>query len=685
MCRLLVMFALLWSAAAALPASAQEAGAPRACSPSGVICASVGFDNDGRASYQVTRGGEAVIAPSRLGFMLADAPKLERGLRVVSASTRDVNETWEQPWGERRFVVNAYRELSVELAESGALQRRFTVVFRLYDDGLGLRYVVPDQDNLQTAQIVQELTEFAIARPGEAWWIPAMEWNREEYLYNRTAIDAVGLAQTPITMRLDSGVHVSLHEAALIDYAGMNLSRAEGRRFRAFLTPGSGVAAVVRDTPFATPWRTIQIAEDAAGLANSSLILNLNAPNALGDVSFFRPMRYVGIWWEMHLGQATWSSGPRHGATTERAIRAIDFASENGFGGVLIEGWNRGWDGNWFGDGWEFSFAEPYPDFDLDRVAAHARARGVQVIGHHETGGNAFHYERNMEAGFALYQRLGIHVVKTGYVADAGQAWGIGPNGLPVMIWHESQAMVNHQQRVVEAAFRHAIAINPHEPVKDTGLRRTYPNLVSREGARGMEFNAWGQPGNPPEHEANLVFTRLLAGPMDFTPGILGMETQSPDGVATTWAKQLALYVVIYSPIQMAADLIENYEANPIPFSFIRTVPTDWEESIVLNGEVGDYVTAARQERGGPDWYLGAVTDEHPRALSVPLTFLQPGQRYRAHIYADAADAHWRGARERLVVSTREVTGADVLTLHLAPGGGQAIRFEALSRSRRRR
>jgi alpha-glucosidase len=278
-----------------------------------------------------------------------------------------------------------------------------------------------------------------------------------------------------------------------------------------------------------------------------------------------------------------------------------------------------------------------------------------------------------------------VNVVKTGYVADAGQAWGIGANGLPVMIWHESQAMVNHQQRVVETAFRYGIAINPHEPVKDTGLRRTYPNLVSREGARGMEFNAWGQPGNPPEHEANLAFTRLLAGPMDFTPGILGMQTQSPDGVATTWAKQLALYVVIYSPIQMAADLIENYEANPVPFSFIRTVPADWEQSIVLNGEVGDYVTVARQERGGPDWYLGAITDEHARALSVRLNFLAPGARYRAHIYADAPDAHWRGGRERLVVETREVTTADTLTLALAPGGGQAIRFEALGRAGRRR
>jgi len=675
--------AVFFAALALNAASAQVPSAPvRAiapfCSPGGVVCVSVAIDGDGRASYSVSRLGAPVIAPSRLGFMLTDAPKIERGLAIMGSSERAFDETWEQPWGERRLVRNQYRELSVAFAEREGLQRRFAVVFRVYDDGLGFRYEVPAQDGLATARISAELTEFVIADPGEAWWIPALEWNREEYLYNRTAIDAVGLAQTPITFRTEDGLHLSLHEAALVDYAGMNLSRAEGQRFRAMLTPGVTAASVVRDTPFLTPWRTLQISDNAAGLAMSNLILNLNEPNALGDVSFFEPMTYVGIWWEMHLGQASWAFGERHGATTERAIRAIDFAADNGFGGVLIEGWNVGWDGNWFGNGWDFSFTQAYPDFDLERVAAHAQARGVQIIGHHETGGNAYHYERQMRDGFALYQRLGVHVVKTGYVADAGQAQGEGPDGAPTMIWHESQTMVRHQQRVVEEAFAHGIAVNPHEPVKDTGLRRTYPNLVSREGARGMEFNAWGQPGNPPEHESNLVFTRLLAGPMDFTPGIFGMQTSSPDGVATTWAKQLALYVVIYSPIQMAADLITSYEANPGPFQFIRDVPSDWEESLVLNGEVGDYVTIARQERGGADWYLGAITDENPRVLETPLSFLAPGRRYRAHIYADAQDAHWRDGRERIVISAREVTRADVLTLRLAPGGGQAIRFEAL-------
>ncbi len=531
---------------------------------------------------------------------------------------------------------------------------------------------------MEDVRIGGELTEFNIVDEGTAWWIPAFEWNREEYLYNRTDIDAVGEAQTPMTVRTNDGLHISIHEAALVDYSGMNLTRSEGHRFRAALTPGIGEAAVVTRAPFNTPWRTLQISDDAAGLAMSNLILNLNEPNRLGDVSWFRPMKYIGIWWEMHLDRSSWASGARHGATTENMLRHIDFAAAHGFGGVLVEGWNVGWDGDWSGSGADMDFTRAYPDFDLERVNAYARQHGVQMIGHNETGGNAAHYEPQLAEAFALYHRLGITTVKTGYVADAGQAQVRGPDGQVHWAWHESQEMAQHHQRVVDEAARNHIAINPHEPIKDTGLRRTYPNWVSREGARGMEFSAWGQPGNPPEHEANLVFTRLLAGPMDYTPGIFGMETRAPDGVATTWAKQLALYVVIYSPIQMAADLLENYEANPGPFQFIEDVPVDWEESLVLNGEIGDYVTIVRKDRNGPDWYLGSVSDENPRVLSVPLGFLDRGRRYRAHIYRDGPNANWRGNREDIVIEQRVVTSTDTLTLNLAPGGGQAIRFERI-------
>ncbi|WP_296818582.1 glycoside hydrolase family 97 protein [Brevundimonas sp.] len=648
----------------------------RVSSPSGEVVVEVSRDRDGRVFYEVSRAGRRIISPSRLGFLLVDAPKLERGLEIAGTTTRTHSEVWEQPWGENRFVDNSFSELRVQLLERGPLARRFDVVFRVYDDGLGFRYEVPRQDELQTVRIAQELTEFAIAEEGTAWWIPAYEWNREEYLYNTTRIDQVGTAQTPMTVRFSDGLHLAFHEAALVNYSAMNLARAEGLRFRADLTPGAGEAAVVVETPFVTPWRTIQIAPTAAALYQSAdLILNLNEPNQLGDVSWIEPGRYIGIWWQMHLGTHTWGSGPHHGATTDPTRRYIDFAAEHDFAGVLVEGWNVGWDGDWFGNGQDMDFTRPYPDFDLEGLAAYARQQGVRLIGHHETGGNAAHYEEQMEAAFDLYARLGVAVVKTGYVADAGQARVRGPDGEILFAWHEGQDMVLHHQRVIEAAARHHIAINAHEPLKDTGLRRTWPNIISREGARGMEYNAWGNPANPPEHEANLFFTRLMAGPMDFTPGIFGMETRSPGGVASTWAKQLALYVVIYSPIQMAADLLENYEANPGPFQFILDVPTDWHETRVLNGEVGDFVTVVRRDRRSDDWYLGAVTDENGRNLEIALDFLRPGVSYRAQIYRDGPSASWEGVREDIIIEERVVTASDRMTLALAPGGGQAIRF----------
>ena len=672
------------SALSALPVRAQTApNAARASSPGGVLTVEATTDNDGRPLYSVRRQGRTVVEGSKLGFLLTDAPALERGLRLTASEPVAFDETWEQPWGERRLVRNHYTEFRVAYAETGGLMRRFDVVFRLYDDGLGFRYEFPEQTGLTTARIGSELTEFNLAENGEALWCPAWEWNREEYLYSRTAIDAVGSAQTPMTVKGRSGLHVSIHEAACIDYAGMNLRRSEGTRFRAQLTPGLTNAAVVRALPFNTPWRTLQVSDTGAGLIESSLILNLNEPNRLGDVSWFKPMKYVGVWWEMHLELKSWNSGPKHGATTENTIKHIDFAAQHGFGGVLVEGWNKGWDGQWFANGSDFSFTEAYPDFDIEAVCAHARSRGVQLIGHHETGGNAFHYEQQLEPAMALYERLGVHSVKTGYVADAQGARVAGPDGAMVMAWHESQAMAQHHMKVVEAGARHKVAINAHEPFKDTGLRRTYPNIISREGQRGMEYAAWGNPGNPPEHEGNLVFTRLLAGPMDYTPGIFGMETRSPGGVQTTWAKQLALYVVIYSPIQMAADLLVNYEANPGPFQFIKDVPVDWEDTRVLAAELGDHVVIARKERGGDIWALGAITDENPRVLSAALSFLDAGRTYRAEIYRDGPDADYRGKRESIVIEQKTVTSADVLTLALAPGGGQAIRFVPVGRARR--
>jgi len=650
----------------------------QACSPGNVLCVEVATDNDGRPSYSVLRDGNVVIAPSRLGMMFTHVPKFERNLEIAKQANASFDETWEQPWGERREIRNHYNELTVTLREKTGLKRDFDVVFRLYDDGLGFRYAFRRQPGLEQADIAEELTEFTLAEDATAWWIPAFEWNREEYLYHATPLQEVGDAQTPITLRTKDGLHVSIHEAALVDYSGMNLTRVDGRKLKTALTPGSGGAArVVRATPFHTPWRTLQIVPRAGDLVESSLILNLNEPNALGDVSWVKPMKYVGVWWEMHMDLKTWSSGPKHGATNKNVRRHIDFAAEHGFGGVLVEGWNVGWNADWFGNGESFSFTQSYPDFDLQALGDYARGKGVVLIGHHETSGNAAHYEAQLADAFDLYRRVGVPAVKTGYVADAGQAKVRDANGNIAYAWHEGQDMANHHLKVVTEAAKRHISVNPHEPVKDTGLRRTYPNWITREGARGMEFSAWGQPGNPPEHEANLVFTRLLAGPMDYTPGIFGMETRSPGGIETTWAKQLALYVVIYSPLQMAADLLDNYEKNPGPFQFIKDVPVDWETTRVLDGEVGDYVTIARKERGGENWYLGSLTDEHPRALEVPLAFLDAGRTYDAEIYRDGDGADYRTNREDIVIEKREVTAADTLTLRLAPGGGQAIRFVA--------
>ena len=670
--------ALLLCAAAVTASAAVPPPKAQACSPGSVLCVELTTDNDGRASYAVMRAGRSVIAPSRLGMLFTDVPKFERNLEIAAQRQRRFDETWEQPWGERREIRNHYNELTVTLRERSGPRRDFDVVFRLYDDGLGFRYAFRDQPGLAYLNIAEELTEFTLAEDATAWWIPAFEWNREEYLYHSTPLQQVGDAQTPVTLRTGDGLHVSIHEAALVDYSGMNLTRVEGRRFRAALTPGSGNSAKVSvATPFSTPWRTLQVAPRAGDLVESSLILNLNEPNRLGDVSWVKPMKYVGVWWEMHLERKSWASGPRHGATNDNVRRHIDFAAAHGLGGVLVEGWNIGWDGDWFGNGEDFSFTRSYPDFDLEALSAYARGKGVVLIGHHETSGHAAHYESQLADAFDLYRRVGVPAVKTGYVADAGQAKVRAADGTIVYGWHEGQDMANHHLRVVTEAARRRISVNPHEPVKDTGLRRTYPNWITREGARGMEFSAWGQPGNPPEHEANLVFTRLLAGPMDYTPGIFGMQTRSPGGIQTTWAKQLALYVVIYSPLQMAADLLDNYEANPGPFQFIKDVPVDWETTRVLNGEVGDFVTIARRERGGDDWYLGAVTDERPRSLEVALDFLEPGRRYTAQIYRDGEQADWRGKREDIVIETREVTATDTLQLRLAPGGGQAIRFAA--------
>jgi alpha-glucosidase len=682
--------AALFLCFAALPAAAQTvAQAPSgsqivasADSPSQTIHVDVTLNQEGRVGYIVSRLGHPVIAESRLGFLFTDAPEMLRNFAFSGASTRSFDETWEEPWGEYRTIRNHYNELTVGFDETKWLKRRMTIVFRLFDDGIGFRYELPSAPNFTHANIADELTEFNIAEDGTAWWDEALEWNREEYLYRKTPIEEIGTAQTPLTIRTTSGLHLSIHEAALVDYSGMDLRRVADRVLKANLMPSSSGPKVSRDLPLATPWRVIMIAPDAPSLYKSAqIILNLNEPNKLGDISsWFKPMKYVGIWWAMHLDKATWNSGPKHGATTANAKRMIDFAAKNGFDGVLIEGWNKGWDGDWFGNGWDFSFTEPYPDFDLPAVAAYSRKKGVQLIGHHETAGNIANYEKQLDAALDLYQRLGIHAVKTGYVADAGGIQALGADGKVHFEWHQGQVMVNHHLKVVTEAAKRQIAVDPHEPVKDTGLRRTYPNWVAREGERGMEYNAWGNPKNPPEHEANLVFTRMLSGPMDFTPGILSLKGKGDTQILSTLAKQLALYIVIYSPIQMAADLPENYLANPREFQFIKDVAVDWDDTQVLAGEVGDYVVIARKQRGSPNWFLGGVGDEQERRVNLTLDFLDPGKVYRAEIYRDSDTADFRTNPRGIVIEQKLMEKGDRLALRIAPGGGFAIRFVPTAR-----
>jgi alpha-glucosidase len=662
---------------ALLIANGARAAPVEVSSPSGALVLTLDVNGEGRPEWSLARGRQVVIAPSRLGFILGDAPKLERNFEIVGAERRSVDTRWEQPWGERRFVTDRHNELAVTLREKTPLKREMRVRVRLFDDGLGFRVEFPEQPNLKTARIVEEQTEFAIVEAGTAWWIPGGEWNRYEYLHQRTPITEVAQAHTPISFRTASGLHMAIHEAALVDYAGMWLRRVEGQRFKARLSPSGTGPSVVRDLPFATPWRVLLVAADAPALYHASdIILNLNEPNRLPDIGkWFAPHKYVGVWWEMHLDTASWATGPKLGATTANTRRYIDFAAANGFRSVLVEGWNPGWDGDWFGTGHDFDFTRATPFFDLEGLARYGRGKGVRIMGHHETAGNIKVYEAQLAPALDLYARLGVDSVKTGYVADAGGVQA--PDGS--FQWHDGQVMSRHHLTVVEEAAKRRIAVNPHEPIKDTGLRRTWPNWVSREGARGMEYNAWGDPKNPPRHEIELVFTRMLAGPMDYTPGILSLTGRGGAPIPSTMARQLALYVLIYSPIQMAADLPENYAKYPQAFRFIRDVPADWEQSRVLMGDVGEYAVIARKDRNSRDWYLGAGTDETERRFDLPLRFLEPGRRYEAQIYADGEGADYRTeARSSIAISRRVVTAADVLAVRLAPGGGLAVRFRAL-------
>jgi alpha-glucosidase len=632
---------------------------------------------DGGLYYSVDRNGRHVLLPSRLGFAFRGGDTLAGALRITGASRDSADQTWTQPWGEVARVRDHHRELRVRVAEDRAPGRRFAVVFRAFDDGVGFRYEVSDSGSLGDYEMMDELTEFALADNARAWWISAgcCDPDRQERLYSSGPVSRLDTVQTPLTLQMTDGTQVVIHEASLVDYAGMYLARTGNRTLRSTLAKWADGVGVRGHAPFVTPWRTIQLADRVEDLVPSTLGLNLNPPSEIQSTGWIHPMKYDGIWWGMHINVWTWGSGPRHGATTANAERYLDFAAANGLGGTLVEGWNLGWDVDWFNTGKaSFSFTQAYPDFDLAAVAAYARSKGLTLIGHHETAARIGPYEAQLDSAMALYQRVGVRAVKTGYVGDLTEQGHM----------HQGQYMVRHHRRVIETAARYGLMLDVHEPIKDTGERRTWPNILSREGSRGMEYNAWGgEGGNPPEHETILFFTRMLAGPMDFTPGIFDLLLQRSTGTArtpeeprprTTLAKQLALYVVLYSPFQMAADLPENYQGQPA-FQFIRDVAVDWDTTRVLQGRIGDYVLVARKQRGADTWFVGAITDEEGRTFDVPLGFLAPGKRYVAEIYADGPGADWRDNPLPVAISRRPVTAASRLHVVLAPGGGQAIRI----------
>ncbi len=650
-------------------------------SPDGKIVVTV--DDQQQPNYKISLENKTVLSSSKLGMAFKSADSFGKGFVISANKNNSVKTSWTQPWGERKNVIDQHNELLVTF--TSAKKSHFNVRFRVFDDGVGFRYEVAKQPGLDQVEITDEFTEFVFEKPKgtTAWWIPARGWNRYEYVYNTSDLQSIDRAHTPFTAKLSNGIHISIHEAALINYAAMTLDQQRPGTLKADLTPWSDGVLVKTKTNFKSPWRTIQISEDAVGLLNSDLILNLNEPSKLEDTSWIEPGKYVGIWWGMHISENTWGSGDIHGATTSETKRYMDFAAKHGFSGVLVEGWNIGWDGDWYHNGDVFNFTKTYDDFDLKAVTDYGLKQNVRLIGHHETSGNVSNYRDQMSDAYTLYEKHGVRQVKTGYVADAGNIKRIDENGIVRKEWHDGQFMVNEYLHSVTEAAKHKISINTHEPIKDTGLRRTYPNWIAREGARGQEFNAWGTPPNPPEHAAILPFTRMLAGPMDFTPGIfnlgfngLGADTNRPQ---TTLAKQLALYVVLYSPIQMAADLPRNYEANLAAFQFIKDVPTDWQESKAIAGEIGDYVAFARKARNGNDWFVGALTDENARELTLKLDFLEANKRFEAQIYRDGKEANWIDNPYEMIIEQKEVTAKDILQLPLATSGGLAIRFKALN------
>ena len=758
--------------------------------------------NEGKIFYSVYQGNKKVISQSQLGIKFKNGVSLTNNFNLISINNNKVDETWEQPWGENKFIRNNYAESIISLKSNDNFNYETDIIVRVYDDGVAFRYNVKKLANINEVVITDEITEFNIAKNAKSWWIKAYDPNRYEQLYNKSKISEIDTVHTPLTMRFDDGTHISIHEASLSNYSSMQIVGTNSKKLHCDLAPWSNGDKVRTTIPFKTPWRTIKITNNAKDLISSNITINSNPPNKLGDVSWIKPSKYIGIWWGMIIGKWTWEEGFRHGATVERSKKYIDFASKNGFDEVLIEGTSAGFTGLFPGDTVTTSYTKTTPDFNLKEVQNYAKKRGVSLQAYHETSASTLNYMAQIEDAFSLMKEVGMQKAKIGHVGAM----------MDKFEYHYGQHAVNYYRKVLEIAAKYNVAVNFHEPIKDTGERRTYPNMLTREGARGMEYNAWGNGGNPANHATILPFTRMLESPMDFTPGIFDLLYESWDfdsndeipvkitlidngngytniryksgesfwqtkpmsveykvenndttyiwsitemmkpgqwdwgitahdvksdnndvwllsilnlenrtinisntgkvsgdinviipnqdfdkknkfiadkkdlieigsnvfgktqRVNTTLAKQLAYYVVLYSPMQMASDFIENYIDQPA-LQFIKDVPVDWESSSIINAEIGEYISIARKDRNSNDWFLGSITNNIPRNFDFALNFLEPGKEYIATIYRDGENADWKNNPKDLSIEKIKVKSNTILSLNLASGGGVAIRF----------
>lgn len=670
-------------------------------SPSKNISLDFSLTDQDQPVYQITYKGKTIVKPSKMGISLKEQTALTSNFSITKTEQKTVDEIWNPVLGEEASIRNHYNQATFYLTQKETNQQ-LIIVFKVFDEGVAFRYEFPFQDRVNYFVISDENTEFNLTGNHKTFWIPG-DYDSQEYVYNETKLSEIdnskldldnGIAlqtilspfrvQSPLMMKSDDGLYINIFEAAVVNYPVMHLDvDVNTFSLKANLPPNAiGDKAYLR-TPSLTPWRTIMVHDDARDIVSSKMILNLNEPNKIEDTSWIKPMKYVGIWWEMQIGMSTWDysgsqsaqnagdtllASGKHGATTEKTKYYIDFAAKHGFDGVLVEGWNVGWE-DWFGNWKEdvFDFLTPYPDFDMEAISKYAKSKDVKMIMHHETSSSVANYERHLDRAMDLMKTYDYPAVKSGYVGR------IIPRGE----YHDGQTMVNHFNFVAQRMADNKLMLNSHESSRPTGYHRTYPNFIASEAARGNEFNAWSS-GNPPSHETILPFTRLLGGPMDYTPGIFEMkmsiyDPKKMEQVQTTLVKQLALYVTMYSPLQMAADLPENYEKHLDAFQFIKDVPLDWQTSKYLEAEPGDYLTIARKDKHSESWFVGAITDENPRKTELKLDFLSPNTTYKATIYKDGKDAHWKTNPKSYEITTQNVTSKSKLQLVLASSGGVAM------------